>query len=72
MNPKQVPELPGERWQYPSESELFLNQYLGGPARDSANKPGPVMFRGPYGFMPAQPTGTARNTPTVTSVNNER
>lgn len=55
MNPKQVPELPGERWVYPSEADLFLRQYMGGPGADpaAANKPAPVQFRGPYGFVPA-------------------
>lgn len=54
MNPSQVPELPGERWNYPSESDLFIKQYLGGPGTDpgAANKPAPTAFRGPYGFVP--------------------
>jgi pilus assembly protein CpaC len=62
MNPKQVPELPGERWTYPSENDLFLNQYVGGPGKDpaTANRPGPVMFRGPYGFVPAGGGGSSR------------
>jgi pilus assembly protein CpaC len=72
MNPKQVPELPGERWAYPSEADLFLNQYLGGPARDTSNKPGPVMFRGPYGFVPANSAPAKPGVSTVTSVGSER
>ncbi|HEX8912015.1 MAG TPA: type II and III secretion system protein family protein, partial [Humisphaera sp.] len=55
MNPKQVPELPGARWSYPSENDLFLNAYLGGPGiKDgSARRPGPARSRGAYGFVPA-------------------
>lgn len=72
MNPKQVPEMPGERWAYPTEADLFLNQYLGGPGRESMNKPGPVMFRGPYGFAPAAAPMQQRGNGTVTSVQSER
>jgi pilus assembly protein CpaC len=59
MNPNQVPALPGEHWQFPSENDLFFSQYLGGPSPDAppppasaANEPGPVKFHGPYGFTP--------------------
>jgi hypothetical protein len=76
MNPRQVPELPGERWKHPSETDLFLRQYLGGPARDpaEADRPAPAMFRGPYGFVPAagpaRPVGEAGQR--VTSVGDDR
>ncbi len=40
MDPNQVPNLPGELWRYPTEAELFLNQDLGGPAADTAQRPG--------------------------------
>ncbi|MDB5294414.1 MAG: flp pilus assembly protein secretin, partial [Phycisphaerales bacterium] len=75
MNPKQVPELPGERWSHPSEADLFLRQYMGGPGADpsAAGKPGPAMYRGPYGFAPA---GGGRARPAadqrVTSVGTDR
>jgi pilus assembly protein CpaC len=77
MNPRQVPELPGERWVYPSEADLFLRQYMGGPgSTPTANKPAPVQFRGPYGFVPAGGGLAARKGPEagsrVTSVGDGR
>ncbi|QOV89269.1 type II and III secretion system protein family protein [Humisphaera borealis] len=74
MNPSQVPELPGERWNYPSESDLFIKQYLGGPGTDpgSANKPAPSAFRGPYGFVPvSNPVTSGAAGQRVTSVNQD-
>jgi pilus assembly protein CpaC len=64
MNPKQVPDLPGSRWIYPTENDLFLNSYLGGPgAKDATTaKPGPVRYRGLYGFVPADAAPNRRPT----------
>ena len=53
MKPGQVPALPGEHWRTPSEAQLFLNQDLGGPAKDASNEPA-RPFIGRYGFAPAQ------------------
>jgi len=74
MNPAQVPELPGERWNHPSESDLFIRQYMGGPGTDpaSANKPSPSAFRGPYGFVPVPtPAATGGAGQRVTSVRDD-
>ena len=60
MNPGQVPALPGERWRYPTEGQLFLNADLGGPGEDVDDSPPqaaggrPARFRGEYGFTPAK------------------
>lgn len=66
MNPDQVPAVPGERWRYPTEAELFWDRDLGGPAPDHRHGPvgpngseaagngePPAKFRGQYGFTPA-------------------
>ena len=44
LNPGEVPELPGEHWRNPTESDLFLMQDIGGPAakpkpKTAANAP---------------------------------
>jgi len=64
MNPNQVPALPGENWRHPKESELFLNQDLGGeePAHPATGPQGAAggaggtannpRYRGSYGFTP--------------------
>lgn len=64
MNPGQVPALPGEVWRHPTESDLFINRDLGGPApkpsarpgevRDATSATAPPRFFGAYGFVPAQ------------------
>lgn len=56
MNPDQVPLLPGEKWQHPSENDLFWNRSFGGEV-DTARAAVPVdrapsRFRGQYGFVP--------------------
>jgi pilus assembly protein CpaC len=33
MNPDQVPAMPGEKWRYPNEAELYFNGDVGGPAQ---------------------------------------
>ncbi|HZL35427.1 MAG TPA: type II and III secretion system protein family protein [Tepidisphaeraceae bacterium] len=55
MNPRQVPSVPGEKWRFPSETNLFLNQDLGGPAPDSSSAPAArsSRFYGATGFHPA-------------------
>lgn len=66
MNPGQVPLLPGEKWRYPNEAELFFNGDIGGPAqanapvtigksdaaarKDDPNAPAP-RFQGAHGFV---------------------
>jgi len=74
LNPGEVPELPGEHWRNPTESDLFLMQDIGGPAVKSKPKTGPnaataakeagtPLFRGNYGFVPpTQPTASAAPT----------
>lgn len=56
MNPAAVTPVPGEKWRYPSELDLFLNADLGGDATDTtaAPKPSgpPAKFKGEYGFQP--------------------
>jgi pilus assembly protein CpaC len=62
MNPGQVPELPGEHWRYPTESELFWHRDLGGPAPEVGRTPStvaPPQFHGTYGFAPAAKQATA-------------
>jgi pilus assembly protein CpaC len=69
LGPSDVPELPGEHWRHPTESDLFLFQDLGGPMRPTKmNKNGTTpektaaapLFRGNYGFVPpSQPTVSA-------------
>jgi pilus assembly protein CpaC len=59
MNPGQVPTIPGERWRYPNEAQLFLGADLGGPAPDTDHAPSmrpPPQFHGDYGFTPAAET----------------
>jgi pilus assembly protein CpaC len=53
MKPGQVPLLPGEHWRTPSEAQLFLNQDLGGPAKESESNEPARPFIGRYGFAPA-------------------
>lgn len=55
MNPGQVAKLPGEKWRFPSEAQLFLNQDLGGPAPDNSRAPvtRSSQFYGATGFQPA-------------------
>jgi len=62
MTPEQVPAMPGERWRFPTEGELFLHGDLGGPAADAAHIPTaspPRRFQGTYGFAPI--TASASN-----------
>ena len=67
LNPAAMPKAPGEKWESPSENDLFLNQYLGGdrssqiagPTSQQATKVAqhgkpPVVF-GQVGFV-APPT----------------
>lgn len=64
LNPGQVPALPGEVWRHPTESDLFINRDLGGPApkkvsrptevRDATGAIAPPRFFGTYGFVPAE------------------
>jgi pilus assembly protein CpaC len=51
LNPAEIPQLPGQFWQHPSEAELFFLGNIGRPAAevDRAGD-GPVLFYGPYGF----------------------
>jgi pilus assembly protein CpaC len=62
LNPDQIPAVPGERWRYPSESEVLLNQDLGGPIalNDKPAKAlptGPVAtIHGKHGFAPVAET----------------
>jgi pilus assembly protein CpaC len=55
MNPGEVPDMPGEKWRYPTEAELFANHDLGGPLPDTKNGPNtqPAQFYGHFGFAPA-------------------
>jgi len=60
LNPDQVPQLPGEKWRYPNEGELFWEHDLGGPVTATApasTQPvvasEPPKFQGEYGFAPA-------------------
>lgn len=61
LDPGQVPPLPGERWRYPTEAELFWHRDLGGPMPDVGRGPSeqaPPQFHGTYGFAPVnQPNG---------------
>ena len=57
MNPEAVPSLPGERWRYPTQAQLYLREDLGGPLvekhKRDADKPmagPPPQFHGSYGF----------------------
>jgi pilus assembly protein CpaC len=66
MNPGEVPTMPGEKWRYPTEPELFLNHDLGGPLPDTKNGPNtqPAKYYGHYGFAPAAaPDESATTTP---------
>jgi pilus assembly protein CpaC len=65
MNPGEVPAMPGEKWRYPTEAELFINHDLGGPLPDNRNGPNsqPAQSYGHYGFAPvASPEGTVTTT----------
>lgn len=61
MNPGQVSQLPGEKWRYPSENELFFKADLGGPLSGGAQPTTaaaavatePPRFFGQYGFQSA-------------------
>jgi len=57
MNPDQVPSLPGEKWRYPTEAQLYLKHDLGGPqvepvhsAADTKSTGPAPQFHGSYGF----------------------
>lgn len=51
MNPAEVPEVPGQRWDHPSEAELFFLGNIGRPASETGQKgDGGPLFYGPYGF----------------------
>ncbi len=73
LNPGEIPELPGEHWRNPTESDLFLMQDIGGPVQKKAamgttasasNKDvGAPLFRGNYGFVPPPPQPSASATP---------
>ncbi len=55
MNPSQVSPVPGQYWRHPSETDLFLNQDIGGPATPPATaKSAPPRFYGAHGFQPPQ------------------
>jgi pilus assembly protein CpaC len=62
LNPDQIPAVPGQRWRYPSESEILLNQDLGGPivVNDKPAKAlstAPVTaIHGKHGFAPVAET----------------
>jgi pilus assembly protein CpaC len=60
MNPGQVPPVPGEKWRHPTESDLFLNQDIGGPV-STVPRPTTMPSKGPspryfgqYGFTPVE------------------
>jgi pilus assembly protein CpaC len=63
LNPGQVSQLPGEKWRYPTESDLFFQADLGGPlsgktaptTAPAAAASEPPRFYGPYGFHQAEP-----------------
>jgi len=60
VNPAQVPEMPGERWRYPNNAQLYFNGDLGGSVADLAHAPAttpPPRFQGSYGFVPAADPG---------------
>lgn len=71
MNPGEVPPVPGEKWEHPTEADLFWDQNIGGEKdgpgkrRSAATQPAiadraPARFRGQYGFVPStQPIATA-------------
>jgi pilus assembly protein CpaC len=58
LNPSQVPLLPGEKWHHPSELELFLNQDVGGPEKQTGEGKGKTpprsapLFQGNVGYAP--------------------
>ncbi len=61
MNPDEVPVLPGEKWNHPTENDLFWNRDIGREVEESAatTQPAdrvPARFRGQYGFVPASQT----------------
>jgi len=60
MAPGQVPTMPGERWRYPTEAQVYLRADLGGPVADAPRMPSasrPPRFHGTYGFTPAMASG---------------
>jgi pilus assembly protein CpaC len=57
LNPDQITGLPGEKWRYPTEAQLYLNHDLGGPvverpknAADTKTDGPAPQFHGSYGF----------------------
>jgi len=61
MNPGEVPQLPGEKWRYPNEGELFWDHDLGGPVTQGATTQptvaeAPPKFQGEFGFAPVATT----------------
>jgi pilus assembly protein CpaC len=65
LNPDKVPQLPGEKWRYPTESQLFWDRDLGGPVREkiegeaSAKTKNTPHFQGAFGFQPTGGVATA-------------
>ena len=60
MSPGRVPAVPGERWRYPTEAQLYFRADLGGPLPDAPRVPSsahPPRFHGSYGFAPAVASG---------------
>lgn len=52
MNPAEVPDIPGMKWQHPNPVEFYLNGDLGRPAVKAPLDAVPARFRGAYGFAP--------------------
>lgn len=51
LNPGEVPAVPGQRWDHPTEAELFFLGNLGRPAAEgNVQGDGAPLFFGPYGF----------------------
>jgi pilus assembly protein CpaC len=51
LNPSEIPELPGQRWDHASEGELFFLGNIGRPAAETGEQgDGGPLFYGPYGF----------------------
>lgn len=55
LNPGEIPAVPGQRWDHPTEAELFFLGNIGRPAAEG-NVPGDgaPLFFGPYGFNRAE------------------
>lgn len=52
MNPGEVPEIPGLRWEHPNPVEFYLNGEFGRPSVKAPVDAVPARFRGSYGFAP--------------------